>query len=186
MTKPSTDQLSFLTHHNIPWSKVFDAAGMRRIEYMKVMSENELVVAIGVSACKAASHTMRNRAGLCVQCNPASLAFLLRYDEPGDIYIAHSVSTGFTKIGSSKNAGARITSLNSQGYGQASDWQLDFHQWCEKAGYVESLIQARMVNHRGFSSYVKQGLTIDCQELFTCSVKVAISAAKKVLIGQTA
>ena len=184
MTQASADQVSFLIRHNIPWSKVFDAAGMRRFEYMEVMSANAMIVAIGVSACKAASHTMRNRAGLCVQCNPASLAFLLRYDEPGDIYIAHSASTGFTKIGSSKNAGSRMKSLNSQGYGQASDWELDFHQRCENAGYVESLIQSQMVKHRGTSSYVKDGLTVDCQELFTCSVMVAISAAKKILSVQ--
>jgi hypothetical protein len=184
MTQASADQVSFLIHHNIPWSKVFDAENMHRFQYMKVMSANKLVVAIGVSECKAAGHTMRNRAGLCVQCNPASLAFLLRYDEPGDIYIAHSASTGFTKIGSSKNAGSRIKSLNSEGYGKASDWELNFHQRCEKVGYIESLIQAQMINHRGTSSYVKQGLTVHCQELFTCSVKVAISAAKKVLASQ--
>lgn len=180
MTTPTREQLKFLHHHNIPWSKVFDAVGMRQSEYTKVMSDLEMVVAIGVSPCRLANHTMRTRAGHCVQCKPANLAFLLRFDRPGEIYIAHSASTGFTKVGTANDAEARIQSLNVHGYGQATDWELDYHQRCEKAGYVELLIQTELVKFRGFASYVKNGYAVDCHELFTCSIETAIAAARKI------
>src|SRR5436190_4201098 len=108
MAKISPDQMRFLQSQSIPLSRVFDASGMSRSTDQAAMTKLAMIVAVGVSSCKEAGHTLRTLAGHCAQCNTHALAFLLRHDEAGEVYVAASAQTGLVKIGTSKNAQARM------------------------------------------------------------------------------
>jgi hypothetical protein len=175
----STPQMAFLEQHGIPLSRVFDATGMSRGVYQAAMSQLEMVVASGVSPCKVARHTLRTRAGHCAQCNTHALAFLLRHDEPGEVYVAYSTKASLVKIGTSWSAYERMANLNSYGYGGVSDWRVEFREACAKAGRVEFGAHRRLTEHRVTRTYVKTGSNVVCQELFQCSVKIATSAVRE-------
>jgi hypothetical protein len=174
MAKLTEEQRQFITKHQIPLSKIFDASSMARREYGTVMGDLGKVVAIGVNPCEAHGHTMRTRHGHCIQCNPAALAFLRRFDEYGRVYVAHSKQIGLVKIGTASDVKRRISTLNNFGYGGANDWCAIRDFACDAAGRVEFTIQRALSQYFVIRSYVKNGITVECQELFTCDLAVAI------------
>jgi hypothetical protein len=178
MTKATAEQIRFLQAQAIPLSRLFDATGMSRAVYQAAMKELEMVVAVGVSPCKEAGHTLRTRAGHCAQCNTHALAFLLRHDEPGEVYIATSAKMHLLKIGTSQYSLARMSNLNSYGYGGATDWSVHSNQSCKKAGRVEFMAHGLLHNHRVSRSYTKTGYTVECQELFSCTPAEATTAVQ--------
>lgn len=181
MTTITVDQQQFFERQKIPLSKVLDAAGMTKSQYSKLMAELGYVVAIGVSPCNAFQHTVRTRAGHCAQCKPANLAFQWRFDNPGEVYVATSRSARVTKIGSAISAGERLRTLNSLGYGGVSDWTLEFQDSCERAGLVEFKAQTRIKEYRIERWYLRDGVRVNCQELFGCGTDVAVEAINSVL-----
>lgn len=178
MAKVSPDQMRFLQAQSIPLSRVFDASGMSRSSYQTAMRELDMIVAVGVSPCIEAGHTLRTRPGHCAQCNTHALAFLLRDEEAGEVYVAISARTGLVKIGTSKNSYSRMNNLNSYGYGGTADWKVHYHHACNKAGRVEFLAQKGLSGHRTSRSYVRTGETVDCQELFNCTAAIATAAVQ--------
>jgi len=176
MARVSPDQMRFLQSQEIPLSRVFDASGMSRSSYEAAMIELEMIVAVGVSACKKGGHTLRTSAGHCAQCNTHALSFLLRHYEAGEVYVAVSAQIGLVKIGTGKNAQARMHTLNKFGYGGATDWTLHAIHACNKAGRIEFLAQKMLNVHRTSRRYIKNGNTVECQELFNCSVSAAATA----------
>ena len=182
MTRPTAEQIDFFLHYRIPLSQVFDASGYSRGEYETIMGALEMVVAIGVTPCAKAGHTVRTRAGHCAQCGTHNLAFLRRYDDPGFVYVATSDALRLTKVGTSQNVYARLESLNGyDGYGRTSDWSLKFALHCIQAGRIEFHAQQKLLAHSEWRNYDKQGEVVRGQELFKCSAKVAVAAVKKVL-----
>ena len=181
MTTLSRAQINFLEEQGIPLSRVFDATGLPRKAYMNALGELEMVIATGVTPCSAAKHTLRTRAGHCAQCNTHAIAFLLRHDDPGEVYVAHSPRMGLVKVGTSKSSHSRMANLNSYGYGGASDWSVRFNRSCAKAGRVEFAAQRKLDEFRVTSTYVKTGLTVACHELFECSVEKASEAVRDAL-----
>ena len=174
----SHEQLQFLEHHQISLSCVFDATALRTSYYQMVMKELGFVVAYGVTPCNAAGHTLRTSAGHCPQCKPSSLAFVLRYDDPGEVYVAHSPGLELTKIGVSNNHQARLYSLNHQGYGGTSDWTAYFCCGSTRAGRAEFLAQKTLSQHRQIRPFAKSGKIVNCQELFDCNPTLAVDAVK--------
>ena len=175
----SEDQIRFLQEQLIPLSRVFDATGMSRLSYKAAMLKFEMIVAVGVSPCKKGGHTLRTPAGLCAQCNTHALAFLIRHYESGEVYVAVSAQSALVKIGTAKNAHARAKTLNSSGYGGATDWKIDYYQFCSKAGRVEHLAQKTLSAERALRTYLKTGCEVDCYELFNCSAADAIAAIRE-------
>lgn len=176
MTRLTEEQAQFLNHHHVSLSRVFDATGLAKSEYRIRMKELGASVAIGVTPCFAMSHTMRSRAGHCVMCNPLHLAFQGRYEDAGDVYVAHSQQLNLVKIGTSANAHERMNQINYYGYGGANDWKIQYIKTVEKAARIEFEAQKRIGSNRAWRTYIKDGEEVDCQELFNCDVKTAIES----------
>ena len=104
MAKLTSEQLAFLNCHGVSISEVYDATGMRRKHYYSDMKLLEMRVAIGVTPCTNKGHTMRNRNGRCVQCNPASFAFERRYEQEAFVYIAGSIRKKIIKVGAIRDS----------------------------------------------------------------------------------
>lgn len=178
MAKITTEQEDFLARHDIPLDRLFDATGMQRQDYKRTMIALGKWVAIGVTPCAEAGHTMRTSAGHCAQCRPANLAFLRRYDSPGEVYVAHSKSGPLTKVGSAKDAEQRVRSLNACQYGGVSDWQIEFCQAASNAGRIEFAAQRALSQYTAAGTYFKEGTNTDCREIFSCSILEAIRAVR--------
>jgi hypothetical protein len=177
MAMPLTvDQRSFLKHHGILLSKVFDATGMPTWLYKDIMSDGGFLVAYGVTPCKEAGHMLRARAGHCVQCNPAAIAFQQRPNAPSIVYIAESEELGLCKVGISGDPDARIARLNEIGYANATDWTVRRRVSCDRAGHVESQVHRMLHGFKEKASYNRDGRLVDCYEVFACSVDSAIEA----------
>lgn len=177
----SDQQIRFLASQGIPLSQVFDASGMSRSEYQAKMRNLGMVVAAGVTPCAAAGHTLRTRAGHCVQCGTGNLAFIKRFDDPGLVYVAVSTVRQLTKVGTTSDTAARIKSLCSYGYGGAYDWRLHFHAQTSAAGRVEFKAHELLAKFRIYVSYLRSGMTVDCHELFTCAPRQAVAAVQSAI-----
>lgn len=179
MAKLTAAQRKFLERLEIPMGQLFDATGMRREDYSREMSALGKLVAIGVTPCSKAGHTMRTSAGHCAECRPANLAFHRRYDAPGEVYVARSKGVRLTKVGSAKSAMERIRHLNVYQYAGASDWQMEFCEATNSAGRIEFTAHQFLSKHSASGTYFKGGRDIQCQEIFSCSVGVAVKAVRQ-------
>ena len=182
MATLSIEQQVFLEQQGIALSRVFNASGMPKPSYQQAMSDLGMIVAYGVSPCKKAGHTLRTKAGHCIQCNTAVLAFVMRYDDRGEVYVAHSSQVSLTKIGVANTHQERLRTLNSQGYGGATDWSVHYCRELDRAGRVEFMAQQALNQYRVSRPYVRTGQTVDCQELFDCPVALAVEAVKNAVL----
>lgn len=181
MSKLVDEQERFLLQHGISVGSVFDATGLGKIEYRKIMKSLEKTVAIGVTACRKGGHTLRSRSGHCIQCNPAALAFQSRYTKSGFVYIAGSETLKVIKVGFSGDVESRIESLNELNYGGASDWTGIYWVQCESAGKIEFDTHERLSNYAAPKQYVRGGTTVDCLETFSCGADSAILTLNKLV-----
>ncbi|MDZ4287862.1 MAG: GIY-YIG nuclease family protein [Prosthecobacter sp.] len=179
MAQLSDDQKRFLEKQRIPLSRVFDASDMQRCQYQELMKELDMLVAIGVSACSKGGHTMRTRKGHCVQCGTHNLAFLLRYEEAGEVYVAVSRQGNFVKVGMAGLASVRQESLNRLGYGGVSDWIIRYKISCRKGGSVEFRAHNLLAAYRLGERHSANGGLHSHQELFDCDFSVAIQAVEQ-------
>ena len=178
MTILTLEQRLFLEQQKIPMSRVFNASGMSKSRYQQEMGELGMAIAYGVSPCRDAGHTLRTRPGHCAQCNTARIAFVMRWDDQAEIYVAFSARMELTKIGVATNHQNRVETLNSHGYGGANDWSMVFHCQTSNAGKLEFMAHQSLNQHRVTRSYFRTGSTINCQELFDCTAAVAVEAVK--------
>ncbi len=183
MTTLTQEHVQFLERQGIPFSQVFDATGLKKSEYKTQMDALGLSVAIGVTPCAASGHTMRSKAGHCVQCGTHHLAFQKRYAETGTIYIAASKQLGLTKVGTSQNLESRIHNLRSYGYGGANDWTVIHAVTMPKAARFEFHVHRALSETRKVRSYIKDGFRVDCQELFECSPEMALKCLNDQIVA---
>jgi len=183
MTILSTDQRAFLVEQSIPLSTVFDATGMSRTQYDLFMKGLGKKVAIGVNPCRKSGHSMRTRKGACMQCNPAAITFLSRYDELGSVYIAGSKTGRLIKVGLSGDTSKREKTLNDVGYGGFMDWRVLYVVDCQDGGRIEFLIHKELEAYNTPRQYIRGSHTVDCLELFQCGYDTAQNAFERVLKG---
>lgn len=162
-------QKDFLDYHSIPLSQVFDASGLRQRDYKVYMKEFDYAYAIGVTPCQAMGHTLRNSSGHCVQCNPSTIRFRRRYYENGYVYLAGSTSEKVIKVGFANDIDNREESLNKQGYGSIYDWQIIYWVQINEGGSFEYLIQDQLNSYASPRTFIKDGRTNNCLEIFSCS-----------------
>lgn len=184
MRELSPDELQFLQSKRVPLSRVFDAFGMSKSEYHDVMKPLGAWIAFNVTPCAKGGHTMRTRAGHCVQCDPAKISFMSRSDKAAVVYVAHSPRRHYTKVGSAEDPVVRVRSLNTHRYGQIDDWRLVFSAPCAQAGEVEFQVHAALSEHYLPRANAVGANSIQSQELFSCEPEVAV-AALKALVPRT-
>jgi hypothetical protein len=144
---------------------VFDATGLSKSRYEPIMKELEKSFAYGVTPCRAAGHTLRSRAGHCIQCNTACIAFQKRHQKDGYIYIAGSVSSRMIKIGVTGDIQNRRASLNQKLYGGANDWEILLSAHIGNAGRIESDAHKALSVFSTEGTYISEGRVTECYEL---------------------
>lgn len=177
----SPDQLSFLREQKIPLSSMFDASGMRSKDYQIAMKADGKSFAYGVTPCGKGGHTLRTRKGHCIQCDHATIAYMLRHDARAYVYIAVSWDGRLLKIGSTTDIADRGNKLNEYRYGGQADWQIISTVRCDNAGRVESETQTKLAGFSADSSYMRAGKSQRCYELFKCNFSDAREAMRSTL-----
>ena len=179
----SLEELQFLKLHNISLSKVFDATGMSKPIYRQLMKSADLPFASGTTPCHRAGHKLRTRSGHCIQCDPAKISYMLRWQKSGFIYVAYSDMFTLTKVGFSDDPKARMIQLNRVGYGGAYDWALMQAFYCSRdGGRIESEIHKGLADwHEVDAFYDTEYVNTQCYEIYCCSWQEAVEACASVL-----
>jgi len=181
MAELTTEQLAFLAAHGISLSSVFDASGMRKPDYQAAMRELGKSFAFGVTPCNRAFHTLRTRAGHCIQCDHSKIAYMLRFDATAFIYVAAADNERLIKIGSSGDIYERRTMLNTYRYGGRGDWRMLAFANCPAAGRIEFAIHAKLARFQVSGQYLQGGRQRTCYELFSCKASEAMNAVQSEL-----
>lgn len=168
----SEEQLFFLKEHNIPLSKIFDAANQKREVYRKSMKALEKLIAINATPCSKYGHTIRTRNGHCCQCNTASIAYIKRHYADGYVYIVGSQEKKVLKVGSTNNIKNRVNSLNFENYASINDWELILYYKCNNMGLIETEAHNKLQKFQVEKTYIKNGRTQIAYEIFDCNYDV--------------
>jgi hypothetical protein len=180
LRKLTLEQQRYLRRYAVPFSAVFDATGLSRSQYQLHMKPLEKLIAVGVTPCAKFGHRMRTRSGTCAQCSPTSLTFLRRHHEEGFVYIATSVKKRLTKVGLSKNPGAREKVINRLGYGGVKDWEIRYQVHLKRAGAVENKLQGELSKYAASFEWTREGVAVTAYETFSCSYRTAKRALDRI------
>lgn len=175
MSKLTSEQLAFLKSQGISLSLAVDAGHLSKSAREAFMKESGHKFYYGGAPCKAAGHTLRSKAGHCIQCDTSKIAYQLRSSAAGYVYLAHSEQNGFVKVGFSEvDPYRRITWLQTSAYGDVNDWEIKRSIKIEKdAGKCEFEIHAALEKWRKPIVYLKNGQVVECREIFSCSLAEA-------------
>jgi hypothetical protein len=139
-----TEVDDFLKRHGLTRNEVFDAKGKSVSTWYSLMKKLDKHIAINTTPCERSGHTIRDRSGHCLVCNPAHIAFQVRSSKAGFIYIARSFKLRSCKIGFAENLDSRIESLNRTKYAGADDWRMAIAFQSPQAGRIEIEIKSAL------------------------------------------
>ena len=115
-------------------------------------------------------HRLRTRAGHCIDCNTARIAFARRFADPGYVYIAASKAEKLLKVGCLVDPNQRQRNLNFHAYGGAGDWQIIARCKTPFMGQVESDIQKQLADLSIKRTYKKDGRDQVARDLFSYEI----------------
>lgn len=147
------------------------------------MEALELSICFGVPPCQKGGHTLRTKAGHCIQCDTAKIAYQFRHSAAGHVYLAFSSVAKLAKVGFTKGSPQdRVDFLCRERYGNATDWELHKAARFEKdAGRKEFAVHSLLESHLKLVTYEKyKGQMVECREVFSCDLAVALKAFDQV------
>jgi len=175
------EEIAFLVSQKVALSQVFDATGMSTDEARKAAKENECNVVFGGTPCRKHGHRLRTRSGSCIQCDTAQLGFQLRETvKNASVYVAASYKKRLFKIGLSNLVERRIKVIQAAQYGGASDWEAVLLVNGDHPSAIEYGFHKRLEKWNIEGSYVWNGRTQACRELFSCSYDEIKNVAESV------
>jgi len=171
MSELTSEQLSFLKSQGVSLSLAVDAGHLSKGAREAFMNESGHKFYYGGPPCKAAGHTLRSKAGHCIQCDTSKIAYQLRSSATGYVYLANSERKGFIKIGFSEvDPYNRVTWLQTSAYGDVNDWEIKRSiKIRQDAGKCEFAIHAALEKWRKPIKYQKNGEDVECREIFACT-----------------
>lgn len=182
MAELTQNQLLFLKSVGVNESETLDATGMKRKEYEKIVEENDLKIAYGLSPCTNGGHTLKTRSGHCVVCRPLDLNFQNKHNEGGYVYIAYSKELAYIKIGIASNICNRQKSLRNQKYGGFGDWVISqYIKVAQDAGVVEASVKHKLAEYKVLGTYKKDGKDQVAVEMFRYTVEQARRDLKEIV-----
>lgn len=176
MAKLTADQIFFLKLQHISPSLIFDASGYSKSERTSMMETQEKLFYFGDATCKRAGHSLRAKAGHCIQCDTSKIAYQLRSSAAGYVYLAFSPSTKYVKVGFSKHHPQdRAEILRKEAYGNIRDWDAKKVMKFEKdTGRIEFSIHSKLEPYLKSITYTRgNGEITECREIFSCNLELA-------------
>ncbi len=143
------------------------------------MEEQGFYFYSGGARCAKGGHSLRTKAGHCIQCDTSKIAYQLRSAASGYIYLAYSAATSLVKIGFTKHHPQdRAKLLREQRYANADDWDVKKLAKLERdAGKIEFSLHAALEQYQRPITYSKTaGQIVECREVFACDLSTAFAA----------
>lgn len=170
------EQKDFIKKYKISEELLFDANGEEMSEdLIRNMSEAKKSFAFNVRNCSEnPEHNFITIGGDCPQVEVEKIAFALRENKTGYIYIAGSKRGELILVGSSNETKDRVV-INTATfkYGGFDDWELLFHAKTETLGRVERLVQGQLKDYKAAYQYEKSGKLQNGGDLYRCSYNKA-------------
>ena len=180
MGRLSKRDKEFLQQNGISLELVFDASGMPTRVWKQRMREEGKLFAFGVQCLRG--HSLKARSGNCIRCNTANIAYQMRSNRAGYIYIARSKSLGLTKVGfSADDPDNRIYIANLESYAGASDWDIVMRVNSAEAGRLELDLHSELREYRLPLCWIRNGEECEAREVYECGAQEAIDAVTAVL-----
>lgn len=172
----NTKEINFLSLHGLSSDDVYDGRNETRASYRINAKQMGKTVILG-NTCNAAGHRLKTRAGHCVQCDPAKLAYEKRHYNSGFVYLAESKQAGLIKVGVTQNIKTRNDSLNSTMYAGEIDWRIIHSENVQDSGKIEKNIQRKLKRYSVSGRlYEKNGKMQEATEVFKTQRAIAIDA----------
>ncbi len=169
----SDREKKFLSTHNIKINQIYDARYERRYIWEIRAREGNFDFILG-SPCREFGHRLRTRAGHCIQCNTARIAYIRRESKSGYIYLAYSEKGECTKVGFCNRVEIRESSLRTEGYGGYSDWRIVCFFHSKNGGYEERRISSIFINRKITGYYKKDNNIQTAQEMYKYKMETAV------------
>ena len=178
----TAQETAFLRLHNIRPEDVFDGRGMSKAEreYNAKAGQFDFVLA---GRCTNGGHRLKTRAGHCIQCRTASIAFVRRENAKANVYLAAANKGAVIKIGYARSIYEREQTLRQQGYGGYRDWKILCWVKTQKAGQFEREIANLFSPHRTGGTYIKGDEVQYAKELFAYDSSRAMTIFSKYIIN---
>ena len=184
MAELTKEQITFLKRHSIAPAQIFDASTTKnKTARISQMDALELSFYFSGAACQKGGHTLRTKSGHCIQCDTSKIAYQLRHSSAGFVYLAYSKNNKLAKVGFTKSSPQdRAVILRKEQYANVSDWVIKRKFKFEKnAGREEFAIHSLLEDYLKPITYEKQrGIMVECREVFSCEIEVAIKAFDEV------
>ncbi len=174
------DQESFIKKHKISDDLLIDAQGEEMTaDFIQKMSDTDKVIAYNTGPCSEDdNHNFKTIAGFCPQCDTGKIAFALRENKPGYLYLAGSRKGELIKVGSTSDSKDRIKNLNITKSKCAGfdDWELLYEARTIALGKAERIIQQKLSEYKAAYQHEKIGKLQNGSELYRCSYTKAKDA----------
>lgn len=175
--KLTPQEIAFLESQGLGAEDMFDGSNMSQRDREAAMEALGKRFYFGGKPCGAALHTLRAKAGHCIQCDTSKIAFSTRHSSPARLYVAGSLRGQRTKIGSAGSIDERLVRLRSEPYGGFDDWEmLAATPTLANAGKIEASAQRALRDFQQPAIYTKAGVAQLAREMFACSFPVAAKA----------
>jgi hypothetical protein len=163
-TDLTTDERVFLYQQKIRLEHLFDARGMDDATWKEMAKKEGKLFVIG-ARCGSAGHRLRSRAGHCIQCDTARIAYMRRFAEPGYVYIAATKMGKLLKVGSCISIEQRQKNLQLQKYGNFNDWEIIAWTKTSSMGMIEFDIHKTLEGIVIEGEYFKDGRVQKTREM---------------------
>lgn len=148
LARLGASERKFCRKHGIPEERLFDASGIRPVDFKEIMEVEEKWAAYGVTPCNREGHVLRNRTNTCLMCDTAAVGFMLRSKIAGYLYVASGASDALMKLGFSRDPLNRLKIANYVGWGGYGDWRLVCYAWSSEGGRIEGQLHSEFSDTR--------------------------------------
>lgn len=186
----TNDELRFINENGLAEDDFYDGRCERKCEWHDNAKTNDCDFVVA-SKCRY-GHRLKTRAGHCIQCNPARIAFQKRNRRGGAIYVA---ATGdYCKVGVVDNNINNIEQaihnrelrLNLEGgYGGMTGWKIV--AWApvkDDLGKIEDDIHHQLSRFSIKRKYTYSGDMKTAQEVFKCDYDEAVDRIDEAIMPQ--
>jgi hypothetical protein len=166
LIKPSISETAFLRQHSIEIEQIFDARGLPGAEWKRQAKELGFLFVYG-NPCTNGGHRIKSRAGHCIECNTARIAYMKRETASADLYIAVASRGALFKIGVTNDRFSREVSLRKQRYGGACDWKIIASRRIDNSQFVEREILDDLWERKTTGTHFKDGRDVVAGEMMS-------------------
>lgn len=178
----STEERTFLRHHDIDASNLFDARSYPVTGWGDEAKKLNIQYGVG-RPCKL-GHRIRARSGHCIVCSTKAIGYLKKETQPGYVYIASSRAGRIHKVGSTVDYRDRQVRLPREATGGFDDWVIIAWFESREAQREERRLQGLLSEYKYAATTQKSTGLVNARELFGPDLRPIFSEFKGMIASR--